>query len=183
MKVIDDFLPKPLFKELQQYCTENEFQIVQAGEKQFSVLAVPQEIYQLLELPGYEIIFTFIRNAYKDFDNEERIHCDGIIMNKKTSKAAVLYINDSQGVSENGTKFYSHEKYGRFLPDDTDDKEFDRLIIEDSADKTKWTQTRWVKSKPNRLLRYNARYFHGKYPAKIRKGTRIVLVVFYSKLN
>lgn len=183
MKIIDNFLPKPLFKELQNYCKENEFEIIQAGEKQFSVLKVPQEIYPFLELPGYEIIFTFIRNAHKDFDNEERIHSDGIIMGKKTVKAAVLYINDSQGVSQNGTKFYSHEKYGRFLPEDTPNEEFDRLIVEDSADKTKWTQTHWVESKPNRLLRYNSAYFHGKYPAKIKKGERIVLVIFYAKLD
>jgi hypothetical protein len=181
MKIIDNFLPKPLFKELQKYCKENEFQVVQAGEKQFSVLPVPQEVYPFLELPGYEIIFTFIRNAHKDFDNEERIHCDGVIMGKKTAKAAVLYINDSQGVSQNGTKFYSHEKYGRVLPDDVDDAEFDRLIVEDSADKTKWTQVRWVESKPNRLLRYSSSRFHGKYPAQIKKGVRIVLVAFYSK--
>ncbi len=183
MTVIDDFLPKNVFKELQEYCNQNEFQIVQAGEKAFSILEIPENIYPYLQLDGHKIIFAFIRNAYKEFDNEERIHCDGIIMEKQTNKAAVLYINNSHGVTKNGTKFYCHKTHGNFLPDDADETEFNRLITEDANDLTKWKETHFVKSKPNRLLRYKSSLFHGKYPAKIRKGTRIVLVVFYEKLN
>jgi hypothetical protein len=183
MTIIDDFLPKNVFKELQDYCKENEFKIVQAGEKQFSTLEIPENIYPYLELEGHEIIFAFIRNAYKEFDNTERIHSDGIIMGKQTNKACVLYINNSHGVTKNGTKFYSHKVHGNFLPDHTSEEEFNRLLTEDAGDPRKWKETHFVKSKPNRMLIYNSRYFHGKYPAKIKDGTRIVLVTFYSKLN
>jgi hypothetical protein len=171
------------FEELQQYCKDNEFKIVTAGEKQFSTLDVPQYVMPYLELEGHEIIFTFIRNAYRDFDNEERIHCDGIIMGRRVNKAAVLYVNNKNGVTKNGTKFYKHKVHGNFLPDGTPEAEFNRLIEEDASDTRKWTETHFVKSKPNRLLRYNARFFHAKSPARIKEGTRIVLVCFYAKLN
>jgi hypothetical protein len=183
MTIIDNFLPKEVFKKLQEYCKENEFKIVQAGEKEFSILEIPQEIYPFLELDGHEIIFAFIRNAYKDFDNEERIHCDGIIMGKKTDKAAVLYINNKNGVTKNGTKFYAHKVHGNFLPNNASEEEFNRLIEEDSHDTSKWRETHFVNSKPNRMLRYNASFFHGKFPAKIKNGERQVLVVFYCKSN
>ncbi len=183
MLVVDNFLPKETFENLQKYCKENEFSIVTAGEKSFSILDVPPEIIPSLQMDGYDIILTFIRSAHKDFDNEERIHCDGIILDKKTDKAAVLYINNRHGVTKNGTKFYSHKVHGQFLPDDADEAEFNRLITDDAGDKSKWTETHYVKAKPNRLLRYNARYFHGKHPAKIKEGVRVVLVVFYKKIN
>ena len=178
-----NFLPEEIFKDLQHYCRKTEFRIQQAGEKQFSVLDVPEHIYPFLELHGHEIIFAFIRNAYKTFDNKERIHCDGIIMGKQTSKAAVLYINNRSGVTRNGTKFYAHKVHGNFFPEDGMEEEFNRLLQEDADDKKKWNETHYVKSKPNRLLRYNSMFFHGKHPAKIKDGTRIVLVVFYAKLN
>lgn len=183
MKITDNFLPKEVFENLQKYCKENEFNIVQAGEKEFSILEVPQEIYPYLEIEGHEIILSFIRNAYKDFDNEERIHCDGIILNRQTNKAAVLYINNKNGVTKNGTKFYAHKIHGNFLPDGTDEAEFNRLITEDAGDVRKWRETHYVKSKPNRMLLYNSQYFHGKHPAKIKDGQRIVLVCFYAKSN
>lgn len=183
MRITDGFLPDEVFKELQAYCKENEFEIVQAGEKQFSVLKVPRNIYPYLEIEGHDIILSFIRNAHKDFDNEERIHCDGIIMGRKADKAAVLYINNRSGVTPNGTKFYSHKTHGTFLPDDAGEAEFNRLITEDSGDVRKWEQTHYVKSRPNRMLLYKSSLFHGKFPAKIKRGQRIVLVTFYAKSN
>jgi hypothetical protein len=181
MNIIDNFLPEETFKSLQEYCKENEFKIVEVGGKLFSTIEVPQDIYPFLELEGHEIILAFIRSANGAFDTKERIHCDGIIMGKQTNKAAVLYINNKNGVTKNGTKFYAHKVHGNFLPDDASEDEFNRLIQEDAEDTRKWTETHFVKSKPNRMLRYNARYFHGKYPARIKDGKRIVLVVFYAK--
>jgi hypothetical protein len=104
-------------------------------------------------------------------------------MGKKTNKASVLYINNTHGVTKNGTKFYSHKIHGPFLPDGTDEAEFNRLLTEDANDSRKWKETHFVKSRPNRMLQYNSKYFHGKWPAKIKEGQRIVLVVFYCKSN
>jgi hypothetical protein len=180
MTIIDDFLPKEIFKKLQDYCRTEDFEIVEQGGKQFSVLEVPDFVEPYFELKGHKIVLTFIRNAYRDFDNKERIHCDGIINNQEINKAAVFYINDRGEVPENGTKFYSHHKHGEYLQN-MSNEEFDRLILEDSDDVLKWNETHYVHAEPNRLLRYNARFFHGKYPAMIEKGVRKVLVIFYAK--
>jgi hypothetical protein len=182
MIAIDSFLPDFEFKALQEYCLKTPFQIVEFGGKEFSVLQIPKHIYPYFEKEGYDIIFGFIRNAHKNFDNEERIHADGIIMDKKTDLASVFYINDSKGVTKNGTKFYSHSTHGTHFDFSLGTPEFNKLINEDAKDISKWTELEFVQSFPNRLLTYNANRFHGKWPAKIKRGVRIVLVCFYSKI-
>src|SRR5690242_1770792 len=109
IEVKDNFLGKYSFRELQNYCRANEFRIIDAGDKQFSVLDTPDYIFPVIQKKGYDIILTFIRRAWNDFDTDMRAHCDGIILNRKTSLASVLYINDEAGVTPNGTRFYSHE--------------------------------------------------------------------------
>jgi len=182
IKVTDDFLDKNIFSELQDYTEKTEFNVVTAGDKQFSTLEVPKHIYPLIEMDGYDITLAFIRRAYNGFDEEMRVHCDGIIMNKKTDYASVLYINKAEGVTSNGTAFYEHKVHGPKL-DKEDEAEFNRLILEDSNDSSKWKLTDFISSKPNRLLTYKASLFHSKFPNKISEGVRVVLVVFYSKSN
>lgn len=183
--VKDNFLPEQAFLDLKMYCEMNQFKIVQAGEKEFSVLDTPRELLEFFRLDGYELVLTFIRSADKDFDTDYRIHADNIINGRKTELASVLYINDSntdeEEVSENGTAFYTHNKYGRWLPEDVTDEEFDRLIKEDSNDLSKWKMTDKISAFPNRSLLYSSNYFHAKYPNKIERGTRKVLVCFYAK--
>ena len=181
-EVIDDFLPKETFKKLQKYC-EGKFTIVNAGDKQFSVLPLPEFITQFLEIDGYVRIFSFIRSAYKDFDNEYRIHADNIILGEKVSVASVLYINNSEGVTKNGTAFYEHYLHGKELSECVSNEEFNRLLLEDSNDLSKWKITDYIESKPNRLLKYNANKFHSKLPKSIEIGTRIVLASFYKKID
>lgn len=181
--VKDNFLPKEIFKELQEYCNNNQFQIIQAGDKSFSVLEVPDNVKPFLEIEGYEIILSFIRNAYNEFDNDWRIHADNIIMNERVSLASVLYINDTKGVSKNGTSFYYHHLHGEELSECVSEEEYNRLILEDSNDLTKWVETDYVKSKPNRLLKYSAQMFHSKSPNRIKKGYRQVCVAFYKRIN
>jgi hypothetical protein len=183
MTVTNTFLPKQEFKELQQYCKENEFQIVTIGDKEFSVLDTPKSLLPLLQINGYELILTFIRNAYKGFDNEANIHADNIINGHKTALASVLYINEQLGTTPNGTCFYNHKTHGPELTEDVSNEEFDRLITEDANDETKWEKTDIVTSYPNRLLKYGAQTFHAKWPNEITEGCRIVLVCFYSKKN
>lgn len=179
IKVQDNYLPDPLFQKLQDYCYQNDFERVQAGEKEFEILKVPPEILPYLEIEGYEINLSFIRRAHKDFDTDWRIHADNIINGKKTLLASVLYINKAEGVSENGTAMWIHEKYGTHLPDAASNEEFDRLLLEDSNDLSKWKKREYIKNEPNRLLTYSATIFHSKYPHIIELGERIVLVAFY----
>ena len=182
IEVKDDFLPNLIFGYLQHYCKHSNFEIVDAGDKQFSVLPVPDEVLPFLQKKGHEIILTFIRRAWKDFDTDMRAHCDGIILNKQTSLASVLYINDNEGITPNGTCFYSHEVHGESFPENGSEEEFNRLIFEDSNIPEKWTKVSEVLAKPNRLLTYEASLFHGKFPNKIEIGERQVLVTFYSRL-
>jgi hypothetical protein len=176
-----DYLPKSIFTDLQNYCLESQFEIKKAGNKHYSVLETPKEILPYLQADGYKVILSFIRSAYKGFDDILRVHADGIINNQKTDLASVLYINENT-ITENGTKFYKHHKYGLKLPSDISNIEYDRLILEDSNDASKWSEVDKIQAAPNKLLMYNANLFHAKYPSEIKKGTRIILVSFYKKL-
>lgn len=182
IEVKDDFLENKDFKDLQEYCESNEFNLVNAGDKDFSVLPVPDNVLRVLRErePNQDISLSFIRRAFKGFDDELRIHCDGIIANRKTSKASVLYINKNKGVTPNGTAFYKHTIHGERLSKDASEEEFNRLINKDSNNISKWKKVSFVESKENRLLTYDANLFHSKYPSSIEEGERVVLVCFYS---
>jgi hypothetical protein len=181
ISIFNNYLPEQLFNELQRYCNDNEFQIVKAGEKEFSVLEVPQDIIPYLQLAGHSIILTFIRSAYKGFDDTQRHHADNIIEGQKTAMASVLYINQKEGVTPNGTLFLNHILYGSELTEGVSNEVFDDIIENDSMDESCWTENARVYSKPNRLVTYSANQFHGKFPNEIEEGVRQVLVIFYKK--
>lgn len=177
----DNFLSPETFKALQEYC-KNQFFVQKAGEKSFLVLPTPEDLIPLLQIEGHEMILTFIRKAHKDFDTDARIHNDGTIQGKKTALASVLYINDPEGVTPNGTSFFKHWSLGHRAPNNMIDEEFDRLITEDANDESKWERTDFISARPNRLLTYDSQLFHAKSPSKIEEGERVVLVSFFSKL-
>lgn len=176
----DDYFEDETFKAIQEYA-KSEFRIVKAGDKEFSVLDTPEQLIPLLQMDGYKLILTFIRSAHKDFDTDLRIHADNIINGEKAEMASMFYISGDE-VSTNGTAFYTHNHYGRKLPADISNDEFDRLILEDSNDSKQWRKQDIVIGVPNRRLLYDANYFHSKFPQVIKKGVRKVLVCFYSKL-
>ena len=179
--VQDNFLPKELFGRLQEYCYESDFQVITAGDKEFLTIPTPDWIIPQIGIDNSRIVLSFIRKAHKDFDTELRVHADNIIMEERVDYAVVLYINDSDSVSKNGTKFWEHTKYGESLPLDISEEEYNYLILNDSNDYSKWNGTDLIYARPNRLLMYNAQNFHSKFPEKIEKGERIVLVAFYKK--
>ena len=181
--VQDDFLPVDKFLSLQDYCNKVKFVEHEVGEKSFLIANTPENALSELRVEGYKIILSFIRKAHKNFDTDLRIHADGIIDGQKTDLASVLYINSSEGVTTNGTAFWEHFKHGHKLPDDFTNEEFDRLLTEDANQKENFTMTDKIMARPNRLLLYDASYFHSKFPRKISKGERIVLVTFYSKID
>lgn len=181
ISIHDNFFEHRTFKVLQQYC-KNEFFIKKAGEKEFLVLPTPENLYPFLEIADHRIILSFIRKAHKDFDTDHRIHCDGTIEGEKTSLASVLYINEKKGVPENGTMFWEHHKWAHRLPSAVGEKEFDRLLLEDANDLSKWEKRDVVHARPNRFLVYDSSLFHSKWPSKIEEGERIILVTFYAKV-
>ena len=76
-----------------------------------------------------------------------------------------------------GTAFWEHENYGHTYIKSSSD-EFNRILKEDSNDKTKWKLSSVIGYKDNRLLSYPCEYFHSKYPNEY-KNQRIVIVMFY----
>lgn len=175
----DNFLAKETFKKLQNYCNQ-DFKIHKIGDKEFSLLPTPKDLLPLLEFQEHDIVTSFIRSAYKGFDDDLRIHADNVINNHKIEFASVLYVNNDD-ITPNGTCFYKHHLHGSTLTENVSEKEFDRLILEDSNDESKWVRTDIINSVPNRFLVYKANYFHGKFPKKIDKGIRKVIVTFYKK--
>jgi len=183
IKIEDNFIPIHNFNKLQEYCDNNLFEIISYPDKQFSVLKTPEHIIDYLRIDNYEATLSFIRSAYKGFDNELRIHSDNIINGYKTEIATILYVNDEVGVTNNGTAFWRHHKFGDVLPKDCSEEEFNDIISNDSNDISKWKLTDYISSKPNRLLTYDANYFHSKFPNEIEEGIRKVVVTFYRKKN
>jgi hypothetical protein len=176
-----NFLPKDVFTALQDYCQNNEFQIVEVGGKKFSVLPVPDFVLGFFQIPDHDLILSFIRSAKSDFDTKPSIHADYIVAGRKTALASVLYINSSLETTKNGTAFWTHEKYGEELKENISNEEFDRMLIEDANDLSKWQLKKIVWSEPNKRILYNSNFFHSKYPRVIKNGTRVVLVCFYAK--
>ena len=181
IKVIDNYLPKEIFDELELYTLVKDFSIVDGGNKLFSALETPEYMYEYLKQDGYDIVFSFIRSAYKGFDEELRVHADNIVNGHRVVMASVLYINETKGVTKNGTAFYTHSLYGHELPTNCSEEEYNEIILLDANSKSMWKKTDYISSKPNRLLLYDANYFHSKYPSKITQGVRKVLVTFYIK--
>ena len=179
----NNFLPKQTFASLQNYCKVNEFSIFSIEKKLFSILETPGDIFPFLEKEGYELTLSFIRDAYNGFDTDLNIHADNIVNGRKTDLAAVLYINDTDGVTPNGTRFYEHETHGVELLEDVSNDEFNRLLLEDANDESKWTAVEEVLAYPNRAVFYGSNLFHSKFPKEITEGRRIALVAFYSKKN
>ena len=178
--VQDNYLDKEDFEWLQDYCDKTEFQYINGGDKEFLAINTPERILEHLEIVGYDIIFSFIRKAHKDFDNDHRIHSDGIILGHYTHMASVIYLNDEDGVTPNGTMFYEHEEHGKGLPENVSPEVYDK-VLGDSNKIGMFEERDRIYSKPNRALNYDASLFHAKFPKVIEKGERIVLVTFYTE--
>ena len=158
--VKDNFLKPQLFKALVDYA--DDFTEVKTPGKSFWVKELPVEFENLLvnELKAIErkpihIIKAFIRKAEGDQDSEWRIHNDTIIEGQQPADICqrAIYIESNA-------------------------EEFNRMLIEDANDKSKWKLKSIIGYKPNRLLSYPCNYFHSKYPNKF-KEPRKVLVIFY----
>ena len=181
MIITNNFLPDDVFKALQDYCNTNEFEIKQVGNKQFSVLPVPDFLLGFFQIPDHDLILAFLRSAKSDFDIRPSIHHDGVMAGMKIALASVLYINSKDDVTKNGTAFWKHHIYGKNAPDEISNEEFDRLLIEDANDLTKWKRIKTVWAEPNRRVLFSGKTFHSKFPSIIEVGNRKVLVCFYSK--
>jgi len=179
--IVDDFLSKKTFKIIKEGATD--FKEVETPGKSFWVKEPSAELIahfedRLEEIEGSEVmsILAFFREAKKGQDNDWRIHNDSIIEGQQPDRALVFYIKGDEDTL-NGTAFWEHEKYGEtYIESDTE--EFDRMLNEDSNDKSKWKLKSVIGYKENRLLSYPCDYFHSKYPNEF-EGSRVVFVMFY----
>jgi len=177
----DNFLPKNLYNELLNY--SDKFEEVKTPGKSFWIKELPGEFSsyitkRLESLEGKKIknILCFLREAKQGQDDQWRIHNDTIIEGQQPDRAIVLYIKSNED-KLSGTAFWEHENYGHTYIK-TEKEEFNRMLIEDANDKSKWKLNSVVGYKDNRLLSYPCYYFHSKYPNEY-KNQRIVLVMFY----
>ena len=168
--VKDNFLPKEVYESLRNY--SEGFEKYPTPGKDFWVKDVPHDLkayivskIETIEGNKIENILCFLREAKEGQDNNWRIHNDTAIMGCKPDRAIA---------------FWEHENYGHTYIE-SDSEEFNRMLIEDANDKSKWKLGTVIGHKDNRLLSYPCDYFHSKYP-KEYKNQRVVLVMFY-KIN
>ena len=177
----DNFLPNNLYKELVKYC--DEFTEIKFPDKSFWTKELPAEFIdyiktslEKIESKSIKNILCFAREAKKDQDNDWRIHNDTIINGEQPDRAIVLFVKSNEdGLS--GTALWEHESYGHTYIK-SDSHEFDRMLIEESNDKSKWKLKSVIGYKDDRLLSYPCEYFHSKYPNEYN-NQRIVVVMFY----
>jgi len=177
----DNFLPPKLYKELVNYC--DEFKVVHTPGKDFFIKELPQEfvnyiITSLESIEGKQLenILCFAREAKQGQDNSWRIHNDTIIEGQQPDRAVVLFVKANED-RLHGTAFWEHENHG-YTYKESNNEEFNRMLIEDADDKSKWKLNSIVGYRDNRLLSYPCNYFHSKYPNEFT-DQRIVVVMFY----
>lgn len=183
---IDNFIDKDLFKIATNYLKKGKWVTHKAGDKNFYVQESPKSFneYVLSKLSHFEgkelySILSFFRMSNDNLDADWRIHADAKINGEQPDRAAVIYMSPRELEELHGTAFYEHDIYGKELPMDISDKEFDLLLQEDSEILEKWRLTSVVGYEQNRIISYPSNYFHSKYPNKSWKEGREVYVIFY----
>lgn len=186
----DNFIENDLFDIVTGYLGRGEFNKITAGEKDFYVQESIESFdsyvldkLSLLEGRELENILSFFRVSTDELDNTWRIHSDLNINGQRPDRAAVIYMSPRKSDKLNGTAFWEHDVYGKELPPNTTDDEYDKMIRIDSEQLDKWRLSSVVGYDQNRLLSYPSSYFHSKYPNKSWDSGRQVYVIFYKFKN
>ena len=184
--IIDDFVEKNLFNLANQYLDENKFNKVIVGEKDFYIQDSNKDFDEyiatklsIIEGKKIENILSFFRVATDEIDVTWRIHSDLNINGQKPDRAVVLYLSPREKEELHGTALWEHYIYGRELPEDISDEEYDRMIKMDADELEKWRLSTVVGYEENRLVSYPSSYFHSKYPNVSWEEGRKVFVMFY----
>jgi len=188
---IDDFLDKDLFKKTTDKLNSNNYFEFVTPDKSFWVQESNEDfndyvLKKLEKIEGNKLenILAFFRVSNDIVDTNWRIHSDLNIQGQNPDRALVLYISPRKKEELHGTALWRHNIYGKSLPKNTTDEEFDRLILNESENLKAWTLDSVVGYEGNRAISYPANYFHSKYPNKSWREGRQVFVMFYKiKLN
>ena len=143
--VIDNFLEEAYYVKESLKLQKGKNNAVLVGDKVFHVqeasdVFVKKVINKLEKIEQRKIdpILYFFRCATDVLDVNWRIHSDYIINGVHPKRACVYYMSKSQLDELNGTAFWEHHEYGDSLPKNVTNDEFDRMIIKESEDLTKW---------------------------------------------
>ena len=183
---IDDFLDKDLFKKIRKKLNNSNYTEYKTPGKSFWVQESDEDfnncILQKLEkIEGNKLenILGFFRVSNDVVDTNWRIHSDLIINEQQPDRALVLYISPKTIKELHGTALWEHKIYGKKLPKDTSNEDFNRLISNESENLEMWNLSSVVGYEENRVISYPANYFHSKYPNKSWKAGREIFVMFY----
>ena len=187
---IDNFLPDYIFKEAKdQLDSRNYWELTTPGKSFYVQEASDTFIKHVcgslstIEDNIVEPILSFFRVSNDVLDTNWRIHSDLKIEGQQPDRALVLYISPRKINELHGTALWRHKTYGKSLPDNITDKEFDRMILKESENLDMWTLDSVIGYNQNRAISYPANYFHSKYPNKSWEQGREVFVMFYKTIN
>jgi len=183
---IDNFLPSYILDETIKDLSTQDYEEFKTPGKSFYVQQASQSFLNYvcgslgtIENNTVKPILGFFRVSNDTLDTNWRIHSDLIIQGEKPDRALVLYMSPRKIDELHGTALWSHKHYGKSLPDDITNEEFDRMILKESENLKKWTLNSVIGYEQNRAISYPANYFHSKYPNKSWKSGREVFVMFY----
>jgi len=183
--ILDNFLDKEFLAIVQNYL-ENDFKKTKSGGHDFYVLESNEDfdnyvlgVLQNAEGRELENILSFFRVATNELDVTWRIHSDLNIKGQQPDRAIVLYLSPREMEDLHGTALWEHEIYGKELPKDISNEDYDKMIDVDAEDLNKWRLSTVVGFEENRLVSYPSSYFHSKYPNTAWSSGRKVFVMFY----
>ena len=184
--IVDDFIERPILDIVDRYLSDGRFKKQVVGEKDFYVKESPVGFadYVIEKLADIEKrplvnILSFFREATDELDVSWRIHSDLNINGQKPDRAIVLYLSPREREDLHGTALWEHHMYGREIPKDISNEQYDEMIKVDAEDLDKWRLSSVVGYESNRLISYPSSYFHSKYPNVSWKEGRQVFVMFY----
>ena len=183
---IDDFLDKDLFEKTTQRLNSSSYVEYETPGKSFWIQESNNDfndyvLQKLQKTEGNKLenILGFFRISNDVVDTNWRIHSDLNIQGEQPDRALVLYMSPRKSNELHGTALWRHNVYGRSLPKETTNEEFDRMIIAEAENLDMWTLDSVVGYGENRAISYPASYFHSKYPNVSWKEGRQVFVMFY----
>ena len=90
-----------------------------------------------------------------------------------------MYLSPKELEELHGTAFWEHDVYGKELPGEITNDQYDRMLEADAEILEKWRLSSVIGYEENRLLSYPSSYFHSKFPNKGWPSGRKVFVMFY----
>jgi hypothetical protein len=183
---IDDFLPNYVLDETIKDLSKQDYEEFKTPGKSFYIQEASHPFINHVcdSISAFEgnivkPILSFFRVSNDVLDTNWRIHSDLKIEGEQPDRALVLYMSPREVEELHGTALWQHKTYGKSLPKNTTDKEFDELITKESENLDAWTLDSVIGYNKNRAISYPANYFHSKYPNKSWKSGREVFVMFY----